>query len=101
MRTAIIFSMTMFLMTGDALAQDKASAKFLTEAIQGNFAEVAMGELAQKNGQSQDVKSYGQMLVSDHGEANKKAMEAAKAMTMNPPAGPMVSKRPIMTKCLR
>jgi len=93
MRATIIFSMTALLMTSDAFAQDKASAKFLTEAIQGNFAEVAMGELAQKNGQSQDVKSYGQMLVSDHGEANKKAMEAAKSMSVPSPAGPSAKQK--------
>jgi putative membrane protein len=41
-----------------ATAQGKAkpaTQKFLTEAIEGNFAEVQMGELAQKNGQSQHV----------------------------------------------
>src|SRR4029079_1512539 len=69
-------------------AQDKASQKFLTEAIQGNFAEVQMGELAQNNGQSPDVKSYGQMLATDHNAANQKAMEAAKSLGVNAPSGP-------------
>jgi putative membrane protein len=85
-RVSIIAAMVL-LSTG-AFAQDKAAQKFLTEAIQGNFAEAQMGELAQKNGQSQEVKSYGQMLVTDHNAANRKAMEAAKSIGMNPPAGP-------------
>ena len=71
-----------------ASAQDKASQKFLTEAIEGNFAEVQMGELAQKNGQSEDVKSFGKMLVTDHGDANKKAMDVAKSMNVTAPSGP-------------
>src|SRR5215212_8473749 len=76
------------LFAAPALAQDKASQKFLTQAIEGNFAEVQMGELAQKNGQSAEVKSYGQMLATDHNAANQKAMEAAQSLNTNPPAGP-------------
>jgi len=71
-----------------ARAQDKASQDFLTKAIEGNFAEVQMGELAQKNGQSADVKSFGQMLQQDHGAANQKATDAAKKLGVNPPSGP-------------
>jgi putative membrane protein len=76
------------LLATAASAQDKASQKFLTEAIEGNFAEVQMGELAQKNGQSEDVKSFGKMLVTDHGDANKKAMDVAKSMNVTAPSGP-------------
>lgn len=47
-----------------------------------------MGELAQKNGQSDSVKSYGKMLSTDHDAANQKAIDAAKAMGMNSPTGP-------------
>ncbi len=39
---------------------DKAAQTFLTKAIQGNLAEVSMGQLAQKQGESADVKSFGQ-----------------------------------------
>ena len=35
-----------------ALGADKASQKFITEAIQGNLAEIAVGKLAQEKGQS-------------------------------------------------
>src|SRR5262249_40174411 len=73
------------LISTSAFAQDKATQKFLTEAIQGNLAEVKMGDLAQQNGNSEGVKSFGQMLVTDHNAANQKAMEVAKSMGMNPP----------------
>jgi hypothetical protein len=36
--------------------------------------------LAQKNGQSDDVKSYGKMLSTDHAAANQKALDAAKGL---------------------
>ena len=96
MRQIPIVATALALFIAPVFAQDKASQKFLTEAIEGNFAEVQMGELAQKNGQSSEVKSYGQMLATDHNAANQKAMEAAKSLGVNAPAG-MPSKRPITT----
>ena len=87
-KSLILCAALVGLISAPALAQDKASQKFITEAIQGNFAEVAMGQLAQQNGERSDVKSYGQMLVTDHGAANQKAMEAAKALNVTPPSGP-------------
>jgi len=71
-----------------ASAQNKTDQKFITEAIQGNYAEVEMGKLAQQKGQSDAVKSFGQMLVSDHSAANEKAIAAAKQMGVTPPTGP-------------
>jgi len=47
-----------------------------------------MGDLAQKNGQSDDVKSYGKMLSADHAAANQKALDVAKGLGMNPPTEP-------------
>ena len=69
-------------------AQDKASQKFLKEAIEGNFAEVQMGQLAQKNGSSEGVRSFGQMLAKDHSDANQKATAAANNLGMTPPTAP-------------
>jgi putative membrane protein len=71
-----------------ASAKDKQSEAFLKKAIEGNFAEVSMGDLAQKNGQSDAVKSYGRMLSTDHAAANQKALDAANSLGMNPPTGP-------------
>jgi putative membrane protein len=48
-----------------SLAQDKADQKFLKDAMEGNLAEVKMGELAQKNGGSDGVRSFGEMLQQD------------------------------------
>jgi putative membrane protein len=73
---------------GIASAQDKASQKFITQAVQGNMAEVQMGQLAQEKGQSADVKSFGQMLVQDHGQANQQLTSVAGSMGVTPPSEP-------------
>jgi putative membrane protein len=71
-----------------ASAAEKPSQAFLKKAIEGNFAEVQMGQLAQQKGQNDDVKKFGQMLSDDHSAANQKAIDAAKALGVTPPAGP-------------
>jgi putative membrane protein len=67
---------------------DKAAQTFITKAIQGNLAEVAMGQLAQQQGTSDDVKSFGQMLVTDHSAANQKATSVAGQLGVTPPSEP-------------
>ena len=65
---------------GDASPASKMTdATFLKKLAEGNLAEVKMGELAQKNGDSDGVRSFGQMLQQDHSEANKKAEGVAQS----------------------
>ena len=89
--TKLLFSASLAAVLAFAapgFAQDKASQKFLKEAMEGNLAEVEMGKLAQKNGQSEGVRSFGQMLEKDHSSANTKAAEVAKSMSVSPPSEP-------------
>jgi putative membrane protein len=88
MRKFIPIVASIALLSTTALAQDKASQKFLTEAIQGNLAEINMGELAQKNGQAAEVKAFGQMLATDHGAALQNAKEVATSLGVAPPTSP-------------
>ena len=81
---AAMFAAT--LASGSAFAQ--ADQKFIKEAIEGNLAEVQMGQLAQKNGASQGVKDFGRMLETDHGQANTKATSVASALNVTPPTEP-------------
>ena len=74
------------LATSSAFAQ--ADQKFIKEAIEGNLAEVQMGQLAQKNGASQGVKDFGQMLATDHSQANTKATSVANSLNVTPPTEP-------------
>lgn len=69
-------------------AQDAASQKFLKEAIEGNFAEVEMGQLAKKQASSDGVRSFGEVLEKDHSAANQKATAAATSLGVTPPTSP-------------
>ena len=62
-----------FSFAGLAMAQNPISAKdkiFMKKAAKGGMMEVAMGKLAEQNGQSDDVKSFGKRMVTDHSKAN-------------------------------
>jgi len=67
---------------------NKAAQTFVTKAVQGNLAEVSMGQLAQKNGNSDGVRSFGQQLVADHSAANQKLTSIASGMGVTPPSEP-------------
>lgn len=55
-------------------AQDKA---FIEKAAQGGMTEVELGKLASAQGASADVKSFGAMMVAEHGAANAELLEVA------------------------
>lgn len=61
---------------------------FLTEAIQGDLAEVSIGKLAQEKGQADEVKQFGQMLEQDHGDHLKQAEQIAEQMGIAAPNSP-------------
>lgn len=71
-----------------ASAKEQAGQKFITKAIEGNLAEVAMGQLAQQNGNSDGVRNFGQQLVTDHSAANQKAISIAGSMGVTAPTEP-------------
>ena len=50
---------------------------FATEAAQGGLIEVRLGELAQQQAKSTEVKDFGQRMVDDHGQANDKLTQIA------------------------
>ncbi len=84
--STIAAALIMFGSTSAALA--KSDNSFLTDAIQINLAEIAVGDLAQKNGGSDDVKAFGKMLVEDHTASNQKAISLAQANGITPPNEP-------------
>ena len=87
LKTTALTFLALFL-ASSAHAAEKPSQSFLKKAIQGNYAEIEMGKLAQQNGRSDNVKSFGQMLADDHLAANQKAVDAAQSMGVTPPDGP-------------
>ena len=79
---------------GVAAAQDAPAAKssslsvkdktFMKKAVKGGMMEVAMGNLAAENGQSDGVKSFGKRMVTDHSKANEelKSIASQKGVTL-------------------
>ena len=76
-----------FSLAGVALAQESSAAKssslsakdktFMKKAAKGGTMEVTMGRLAEQNGQSDDVKSFGKRMVTDHTKANEELKSIA------------------------
>jgi putative membrane protein len=79
-------------------AADIDNTEFLKEAIQGNLAEVEVGNLAQQKGATQGVKDFGAMLVKDHQMANEKAMQIAQQLSVQVPDKPDMKQRALAEK---
>lgn len=76
---------------GASSSKSKLSAtdrRFMTNAIQGDLAEIKMGELAQRKGGSDAAKKFGQMLQQDHSQHLDKAKALAQQSGMVPPTQP-------------
>jgi putative membrane protein len=56
----------------------------MKKAAKGGMMEVAMGNLAAENGQSDGVKSFGKRMVTDHSKANEelKSIASQKGVTL-------------------
>ncbi len=61
---------------------------FMMKAAEGGMAEVQMGQLAQQNGQSQEVKDFGQRMVTDHSKANDQLKQVAEQQKVTLPTSP-------------
>jgi len=59
---------------GSLSAKDKI---FMKKAAKGGMMEVAMGKLAEEKAQSDDVKSFGKRMVTDHSKANDELKKIA------------------------
>ena len=63
-------------LTGTVIAADTSSSlsdkdkTFMKKAAKGGMMEVAMGQVAEQKAQSEDVKSFGKRMVTDHSKAN-------------------------------
>ncbi len=64
-------------------AKDKT---FMKKAATGGMMEVAMGRLAEQKAQSEDVKSFGKRMVTDHSKANDELKKIAAQKNVKLPA---------------
>lgn len=76
------------LLSPVALAANTRGDTFMEKAIQGNLAEIKVGQLAQQKGATESVRRFGAVLERDHSAANQEAMSAASSMGITPPGAP-------------
>ena len=79
-------------------AAEQTGQEFIKEAIQGNLAEVKVGQLAQEKGASPAVKEFGATLAKDHEMANQGATQAAQQMNITPPDKPGMKQQAVYAK---
>jgi putative membrane protein len=83
------FAFAFMFASATVLAADAPPpAEVLTKLHHANQKEIEMGKLAQKNGNSKDVKQFGKTLVQDHSAADKKVTALAKQEKIDLPAAP-------------
>ncbi|KAA0697691.1 DUF4142 domain-containing protein [Neorhizobium sp. P12A] len=70
------------LIASEALA--KSDKEFLSDAIKTDNAEIALGQLAVQKGSTDDVRKYGQTLVTDHQKGKDAAVALAPALQVKP-----------------
>ena len=67
--------------TGQSSSElSRTDKSFLRKAAEGGLAEVQLGQLAQQQGASDEVKAFGQRMVTDHQAANEKLQTIAQSM---------------------
>jgi putative membrane protein len=85
MAVGIWMSLAVFSTAAEEGAKaDHSKKHFMQEAAQGGLAEVALGKLAANQGENEEVKKFGQRMVTDHGKANEelKNLAASEAVTL-------------------
>lgn len=71
-----------------ALAANTKADAFMQKAIEGNLAEIKVGQLAQQKGATEGTRNFGAVLVQDHSKANQQAMTTASSLGMTAPSAP-------------
>ena len=74
--------------TPAATTLSKADQQSLKALAQANIAEIETGKLAVANGQSQQVKTYGQQMIDDHTKALNELTQLAQAKGVTLPTAP-------------
>ncbi len=65
---------------------DTTARHFLIMASIGNLQEVSAGKLAVKKATQADIKSFGQMMIADHSDAEQQLLRLAKARGIQIPS---------------
>lgn len=62
--------------------------EFLMRSAAGNLSAIRMGELAQRKGQNEGLRSFGEQLAADHAEANQRIATLAESLKLALPREP-------------
>jgi len=65
---------------------DAASKQFVEKMLVANMAEIQLGQMAVAQATNPSVKSFAQMMVTDHTQANEELMPVAQQLGVQPPA---------------
>lgn len=86
---ALIGAGLLMLAAGHAVAEvSPADKTFATKAAAGGQAEVLLGRLAAQKAESQQVRQFGQQMVTDHSQANQELQVIAKQQNLTLPTKP-------------
>jgi putative membrane protein len=85
------------LITAPAFAAD-SDAEFAKAAATGGIMEVELGRHASRNAASPAVREFGEMMVSDHGKANRELEALAKSEGIALPAAMEEEQRKLVEK---
>jgi len=66
----------------------QVDSAFVTSSIEGDTAEIAIGQLATTKGSTKAVRDFGQMLVTDHGAHKQKLIDLANSAGIAVPTEP-------------
>ena len=79
--------------------QNFGDQAFVSKALQGNAAEVQLGQLAEQKSQSNDVKQFAQKMVSEHSQMSEKWFKpVAKQLGVSEPKGPSKKDKKLIEK---
>ncbi len=68
------------------MAASAADSAFLKDACQGGIMEMKLGQLAQTNASSQQVKDFGERMVNDHSRMNMSVRDLAGKQSVTLPS---------------
>ena len=75
-------------MSAENAAMASGDKAFVSKALEGGLAEVQLGQLAAQKSQSDDVKQFGQKMVTDHTQMGDQMKPVAQQLGVVPPSQP-------------
>ena len=72
--------------------------KFVKEEIAGSIGEVQLGKLAEEKGAGEDVKQFGERLVTDHTKLKEEMTPVAEQIGLTPPNSPLPKEKTLEAK---